>query len=214
MSTMPETSTIDHANPINPWDSHPVADIVDGLERLSATTACIPNRDAALLLSAADRLREQPAESKVMESLRRCVGALDDLMFHCTDPGSEALGAVYEARQLLKPRTEIVIDIGDEGGRWVGCMGHVDRYDFMIAYAAHAYSEYVEVGPHVPHPQHVYMVEFDVHDCGETTTATWWQLDPVNPMADRVTPITVLSMESGDVKVTVRRVDADGEVLA
>jgi hypothetical protein len=205
-------SVIDPAHPFNLWDAEPCDRIVGALEALSATCAALNLRQACLLLSAADRLRANPPESRAVESLRRCVGALDDLIRYCDDPGSEALGAVAEARGLLKPRTDIVIDIGDEDGRWVGCMGHVDRYDFMVAYAAHVYSEYVEVGPHVPHPQYVYMAEFDVRDCGGTTTATWWQLDPVNPMADRVTPITVLSMDPGDVKVP-RCVDADGGVL-
>lgn len=209
-------SVIDPAHPFNLWDAEPCDRIVGALESLSATCTDLNLRQACLLLSAADRLRANPTESSAVESLRRCVGALDDLIRYCDDPGTEALGAVYEARSLLsgKPNGPIVIDIGDEDGRWVGCIGHVDRYDFMIAYAAHAYSDYVEVGPHVPHPQHIFMVEFDEHDCDETTTATWWQLDPVNPMADRVTPITVLSMEPGGVKVTARRVDADGGVLA
>lgn len=44
----------------NPWDDRPPVDVIDGLERLSAETPCISNRDACLLLSAADRLRKAP----------------------------------------------------------------------------------------------------------------------------------------------------------
>lgn len=49
------------ANPTNPWDDYPVADVAAHLERLSAEAPGIGIRDACLLLSAADRLRETAA---------------------------------------------------------------------------------------------------------------------------------------------------------
>lgn len=43
--------------PVNPWDAHPAAVIVENLERLAAVEHVIGTRDACLLYSAADRLR-------------------------------------------------------------------------------------------------------------------------------------------------------------
>jgi hypothetical protein len=42
-----------------------------------------------------------PDPVALADSLRRCVDSLDDLIRYCDDPGTEALGAVYEARALL-----------------------------------------------------------------------------------------------------------------
>lgn len=39
---------------------------------------------------------------ELIASLGRCVESLDDLIRHYEDPGVEALGAVYEARTLLR----------------------------------------------------------------------------------------------------------------
>jgi hypothetical protein len=50
-------TVVDPANPTSPWGAEPDSAIVDELERLSAHAAGISNREACLLLSAADRLR-------------------------------------------------------------------------------------------------------------------------------------------------------------
>ena len=55
-------------------------------------------------------------------SLERCVESLDDLIRYCDDPGTEALGAVYEAKALLRRSG---VDVGRSTGA-PSLLAHLD----------------------------------------------------------------------------------------
>lgn len=81
-------------NPPNPWDERPVAEIIDGLERISAE-AHIPGQDSCLLLSAADRLRTADALTDVIEAAMEIAEA--GRRFMTEDQGDdEALDAAWQ----------------------------------------------------------------------------------------------------------------------
>lgn len=91
----------------------------------------------------------------------------------------------------------INLDLGDEFGHWIACLGHVDRYDFMVALdEMGGGSEVLAAGPH---PQHAYMVRFP--DAPEDEV--WWQLDADNPDAESIEPVTVLAVDAAE--LTARR---------
>lgn len=80
----------------------------------------------------------------------------------------------------------VIMDLGDEDGHWTGCLGHVDRYDFLVA-LADLMGDEAMVLPSNP-PQHAYMVEF-----GDDDSDRWFQLDGTNSDAIRIEPITVIA---------------------
>lgn len=99
--------------------------------------------------------------------------------------------------------TDITLDLGDEFGHWIACLGHVDRYDFMVAFAEHTGQD-AHVGPYLPPPQHAYMVCFPGTVDHEEV---WWQLDPENPGAESIEPVTVMALGDGPALSTRRASD-------
>lgn len=99
-------------------------------------------------------------------------------------------------------------EIGDEDGLFVGCWGHVDLDQFKAA----AYRRFAENGASAPEeevssgtsPRHAYGVTFrpqgDYRD-----EWVWWQLDPENPDAEAIRPITIWDLDDTGVPRRVER---------
>lgn len=102
--------------------------------------------------------------------------------------------------------SHINLDLGDERGQWIGCRGHVDRYDFMVALAdLTGEAEVLVAGPH---PQHAYMVRFPGTVDDEEV---WWQLDAENTEAESIEPVTVLAIDAP--MLTTRRAENPAAVV-
>lgn len=103
--------------------------------------------------------------------------------------------------ETLSPGRAVVLDLGDEAGYWIGCCGHVDRYDFVCA--LDELGAGTEVSAKGPHPTHAFMVRFA--DPGDEDEV-WWQLDGWHPEAVSVEPVTVLALraDEGDCEIPKR----------
>lgn len=80
---------------------------VEGVEPTVTEVCELPESLASLFIVAPE----------LAASLKRCVESLDDLIRYCNDPGTEALGAVYEARGVLSALTLSPVTLAD-GRTW------------------------------------------------------------------------------------------------
>lgn len=95
----------DPAALVNPWDTRPVAEVIDGLERISAE-APISNRDGCLLLSAADRLRARSAAEVIAAEMTPSISSGDiarqaEWNARTFGPGARTAGVVDHLRKEL-----------------------------------------------------------------------------------------------------------------
>jgi hypothetical protein len=93
--------------------------LITGRERLSK-----PGDGQRLIAEYRDQVLTETAagNARLADRARRALAALDDLIYNCEDPGTEALGARYELAQELLHHPGPEAPVADPGAEWLALM--------------------------------------------------------------------------------------------